>query len=121
MSRVVLKAVFGEDLCCSMACHPVGNSGEEGSCNTPGCVVSLVWFLCFSYKPLITLNHFKLPVVLLGHAFRKMRPLAKYSVWMIIGKESSLASKQLFCVPHLPFGGTKGKCLVQVMFLIYQA
>lgn len=28
---------------------------------------------------------------------------------MMIGKELSLAGKQLFYVPHLPFGGTRGE------------
>jgi len=40
---------------------------------------------------------------------------------MMIGKESSLAGKQLFCVLAYLLVGQEGKCLVQVVFHIDQA
>lgn len=105
-----------------MACHPVGDS-EGGVCNTPVCVISLIWALCLWYKLFITYNHFKLAVVLLGTGMHSGKlghwQNVQYGWWswrscLWLANGSSVSLTYFLVVQER-------KYLVQVVIHIYQA
>lgn len=120
MSRAVLEVVVEEDLLLSSLHHGTPFCGEL--CRGIHLQYTYLYAIhCLGYKSLVCLIQLKVAVVLLGIDMHSGKSLAKYSVWtMIHSGKSSLAGRQLFCVPHWPLGGTRKEmsCPSYVSYLL---